>query len=418
MKRGLLAQPQRIGERIASRNLLNINHPLAESSPVARIPISMIPGVGGIASGYMQEDLATLQQPEETFFNIPSSPDGIRDPRYFPLPGGANITNHDLARFGLATDAMDWIPGAAAVGSMATGAGLLGRWLKGNETPDSDAVSLWDAISPAMVDPRVGLLSMTKRPDDLSARPTLEEYQRSQRPAKKINSKSRAKALRDQIREKRGLREKQKERRNQPDLKERFFRQKANKAEEALTADLAEWVETAGAPWNKKFSDEVLKAGQINWGIDEAVNRANLEAVPRLLKKEGWKMRHSSSGRGGRKSSRYLVSPNSDFEVRLSDHYLPDTPDRDFSGHTWNEELVLSGNERPEDIAEEIKLSAWADENNAEDLESIDDILEEIQNWNTRFDPSQTKQRADMDKQMEQLQKDLGGLLYYPKKSR
>jgi len=161
MKRGLLSQPQRIGERIASRNLLNINHPLAESSPVARIPISMIPGVGGIASGYMQEDLATLQQPEETFFNIPSSVYGIRDPRYFPLPGGANITNHDLARFGLATDAMDWIPGAAAVGSMATGAGLLGRWLKGNETPDSDAVSLWDAISPAMVDPRTGLLSMT-----------------------------------------------------------------------------------------------------------------------------------------------------------------------------------------------------------------------------------------------------------------
>jgi hypothetical protein len=161
MKRGLLSQPQRIGERIASRNLLNINHPLAESSPVARIPISMIPGVGGIASGYMQEDLATLKQPEETFFNIPSSPDGTRDPRYFPLPGGVNITNHDLARFGLATDAMDWIPGAAAVGSMATGAGLLGRWLKGNETPDSDAVSLWDAISPAMVDPRTGLLSMT-----------------------------------------------------------------------------------------------------------------------------------------------------------------------------------------------------------------------------------------------------------------
>lgn len=171
MKRGLLSQPQRIGERIASRNLLNINHPLAESSPVARIPISMIPGVGGIASGYMQEDLATLQQPEETFFNIPSSVYGIRDPRYFPLPGGANITNHDLARFGLATDAMDWIPGAAAVGSMATGAGLLGRWLKGNETPDSDAVSLWDAISPAMVDPRTGLLSMTNEsrllPDEL-----------------------------------------------------------------------------------------------------------------------------------------------------------------------------------------------------------------------------------------------------------
>ena len=61
-----LQQPQRMGERTESRNTLGINHPLAESSAVARVPISMLPYVGGGASGYTQEDLATLQLPEET----------------------------------------------------------------------------------------------------------------------------------------------------------------------------------------------------------------------------------------------------------------------------------------------------------------------------------------------------------------
>ena len=255
----------------------------------------------------------------------------------------------------------------------------------------------------------------------LSDRPTLEEYQRSQRPSKKIKPNSKAKALRDEIREKRELRQKRfswRWRQKQPEpksyLKQRLFYKKMGKAKNALAVDLAEWVETAGGPWNKKFAGEVLDAGNRNYGIKEAVNRANLEAVPRLLKKEGWKLRHSSGGRGGRKSSRYLVSPNSDFEVRLSDHYLPDRPDRTFSSQSWDEELVLFGNERPEDIAEAIKLHAWANENNAEDDAGVADILEDIQDWNPRFDPQQRRQRLAIDKEMEQLQKRLDLDLYYP----
>lgn len=154
---GLLAPPQRIGEPTPTRNVLGINHPLAESSPVARIPISMIPGVGGVASGYMQEDVATLGQPEETLFNISPSPDSTRDPRYFPLADGADITNHDLARFGLATDAWDWVPGAAVVGGMATTAGALGRALKGDAV-SSDA-SVMDALGPFMIDPKASMVS-------------------------------------------------------------------------------------------------------------------------------------------------------------------------------------------------------------------------------------------------------------------
>ena len=118
----LLKKPERMGARTQSRNTLGINHPLAESSPIARIPISMMPG-GGPVSGYTQEDLATLALPEETTL-------------FSPL--GFDITDKNLATLGLTMDAVDWFPGAALVGGAATGAQLLGRALKGkNFAPTS-----------------------------------------------------------------------------------------------------------------------------------------------------------------------------------------------------------------------------------------------------------------------------------------
>ncbi len=115
--------------------------------------------------------------------------------------------------------------------------------------------------------------------------------------------------------------------------------------------------------WNKSFSAEVDK-WQNYTGMDfvffakDAVNKANMEAVPRALKKEGWSVRHGSVS-GGRKSSRYVVSPDGKFEVRLSDHELPDTPQRAYSqeqfGTRWDDEIVLGGSESPKDIIAEIK---------------------------------------------------------------
>ena len=126
-----LSQPQRMGARGQSRNHLNINHPLAESSAVARIPISMVPFFGGPASGYTQEDIATLQLPEAT--TIAS-------------PFGMDITDKGLAKFGLAMDAVDWVPGASILGGMATGAGLLGRALKRGNYADTTGEALEMAV--------------------------------------------------------------------------------------------------------------------------------------------------------------------------------------------------------------------------------------------------------------------------------
>lgn len=101
--------------------------------------------------------------------------------------------------------------------------------------------------------------------------------------------------------------------------------------------------------WSKSFADEVR--------VTRNTSRANMEAVPRLLKKEGWSVRHASKGRDGRKSSRYLVSPDGRLEVRLSDHQLPATPQREMNtrGPRWDYEIVLTGKEAPQDVLEEIK---------------------------------------------------------------
>jgi len=98
-------------------------------------------------------------------------------------------------------------------------------------------------------------------------------------------------------------------------------------------------LRTDAADYIKRFAD--ISPGD---AFDET-KKATMEAVPRLLKQEGWSVRHTSQGKNKRASSRYLVSPDKKYEVRLSDHYLPDTPQREYSreqrGPRWDEEFVL-----------------------------------------------------------------------------
>jgi hypothetical protein len=150
-----LQQPQRMGERTESRNALHINHPLAESSAVARIPISMLPFVGGLASGYTLEDLATLALPEETtLFSL-----GKKQDPWF------NVTDKDLAKFGLATDALDWIPGVAIAGGLATTAGLIGKALKGTKYADTTGSGWQEAFDQAVG----GMAARTARGDPVNS---------------------------------------------------------------------------------------------------------------------------------------------------------------------------------------------------------------------------------------------------------
>ena len=111
--------------------------------------------------------------------------------------------------------------------------------------------------------------------------------------------------------------------------------------------------------WNAAFAKKVRQDIVGGFSSSSSINKANMESVPRLLRKEGWTMRHGSTGRDGRKSSRYVVSPDGKYEVRLSDHELPDTAQRRDAqsqyGTRWNDEIILSGNDSPQDIITEIK---------------------------------------------------------------
>ena len=55
------------------------------------------------------------------------------------------------------------------------------------------------------------------------------------------------------------------------------------------------------------------------------------------------------------------MSPDGKYEVRLSDHHLPETPTREYNqakfGTQWNDEIVLNGVESPQDIIDEIKTA-------------------------------------------------------------
>lgn len=162
--------------------------------------------------------------------------------------------------------------------------------------------------------------------------------------------------------------------RNFAALKEERQREELKKRQLEYAAGKARTIEALDVEgvWNKTFSTEVYRWTEaIQHGMYDAlafakyaVNKANLEAVPRILKKDGWIVRHASENRAGRKSSRYFVSPDRQFEVRLSDHALPDTPERHhnrlYKSERWNYEIVLSGVEKPLDLVADVKHT-WAD---------------------------------------------------------
>ncbi len=80
--------------------------------------------------------------------------------------------------------------------------------------------------------------------------------------------------------------------------------------------------------WTKANRDRVLKSTD-RQSANEQASLATIEAISREAKKRGLKVYHTSKGKSGRASSRYIETPNGN-RVRISDHALPDTPERNY----------------------------------------------------------------------------------------
>ena len=117
----------------------------------------------------------------------------------------------------------------------------------------------------------------------------------------------------------------------------------ANRVRETMDTPVA-------SVWSQPFRDRIKLAISVGSNPDTEIARATLDAITRQARKLGWQVRHSSAGRDGRMTSRYLIHPNGT-QIRVSDHEIPNTPGREynrqtFGGPRWEEFDVRSDAEK------------------------------------------------------------------------
>lgn len=96
--------------------------------------------------------------------------------------------------------------------------------------------------------------------------------------------------------------------------------------------------------WTAAFRAKVEDAAALGHDAyrDREAAAATMEAVTREARKRGWTVRHTSTSRDGRASSRYIAVPGLG-ECRLSDHAIPETAERASrtTGPRWNGEVIV-----------------------------------------------------------------------------
>ena len=111
--------------------------------------------------------------------------------------------------------------------------------------------------------------------------------------------------------------------------------------------------------WTKPSRARVLNSTYDSATLDAEARLATVEAIAREAKKRGLEVYYTSKGQKGRAGSRYIGLPDGG-KVRVSDHELPDTPQRQY---TRSQGI---GN-----FADEIIVSDW-------ETSSVDDYLKRI----------------------------------------
>lgn len=115
--------------------------------------------------------------------------------------------------------------------------------------------------------------------------------------------------------------------------------------------------------WNKAEKDEIKTEANYSFeyrNLGGLLKKSNLKATIRELKKNGWKVTHTSKHKD-RVSSYYINKGGFDGPtIRVSDHELPSTPERLHNRQNtgkvgWDEEIIVSGKSSIDEIKDKVK---------------------------------------------------------------
>jgi len=267
-------------------------------------------------------------------WTVAGDPDAIRE--------GRDMLNRSLLDRSVADGDITWgdtLEGVAGAGIM--GLGALGILTPGISEGKA-AKELSESVSNKMARKReMGLLGPRLSHDD---------YIRSQKP--KLKKKGQAKENRVQIRNVRENRQKanlwEDPLINQSQTRQGRLDYMRKQRESVDAVDRM----PGSQYWGKAKRDKVaeFRANGLTSASNREATRANTAAIAKGLKKQGWEQGHVSK-EGGRISSRYFEKDG--VRIRLSDHDLPMTPERESRAPSWDYDIVVNQNT---DVGRELDL--------------------------------------------------------------
>jgi len=186
------------------------------------------------------------------------------------------------------------------------------------------------------------------------------DYMKSQLPSKQV--KRLPENIKDLRKDVAGKREERKHAkpRNQLPLKTRLSRLKDsklidNKKDRLLNSDNSKF-------WTNADKKRIESQIDIDGSPGFEVVQANLGAVNRKLKSDGWELSHKST-EGGRASSLYFKKDGK--TIRVSNHELPNTAQREYNrsighGGGWDEEIIIGKDFKFSDMLESLPSTKGA----------------------------------------------------------
>ena len=229
---------------------------------------------------------------------------------------------------------------------------LYERYASGLLTEEQFNSELVNIDSPELKDRYARRRSSTDRTDK-------DLYELSQRPSKKLKkykADSPVRELRKEVAEKRRQRSVNRPR-NQLPINYRLQTFQEDRSKQNRSAQI--FSDPNASYWSKADADAIkqeINLGQGYGSPQSKIRKANLKALARQLKKEGWKVDHTS--KHDNLVSSYYVEKDG-VRLRVSDHDLPLTPEREYNRErgltgNWDDEIVVDSNTSIDDVVSNL----------------------------------------------------------------